>query len=139
MWGVKPGLATCKAALYPPKSLSGPFLIFSLFIYLFVCFWVTPGNAQGLLLVCTQELLLVELRGPYEILGIKPGSVVCQPLPAVLLLQPVFFFFQMSFYLFEGVDWATPDCAKGFLLVLHSGISPGASQGPYGMLVIEPR
>ena len=45
---------------------------------------------RGYSWLCTQELVLVVLRGPYGMLGIKPGSAVCKAnaLPAVLSLQP---------------------------------------------------
>lgn len=37
-------------------------------------FWDTPSGLQGLLLALCAEIATGWLRGPYSILGIKPGS-----------------------------------------------------------------
>ena len=57
------------------------------FIFLGGSHLAFPGTTPG---SCTQELLLVVLRGTYGMLGTEPGSVVCKAntLPAVLSLQP---------------------------------------------------
>ena len=72
-----------------------PLYISSFFFVRFVCFvfcflghtWRCTGVYSWL---CTQELPLAMLRGPYGMLGIVPGSAACKAnaLPAVLPLQP---------------------------------------------------
>ena len=49
-----------------------------------------PVMHRGYSWLCTQKLLLAVLRGPYGMLGIKPGSAACKAnaLPTVLSLQP---------------------------------------------------
>ena len=58
--------------------------------FIFFTFWVTTGDGQGYFWLCTQELLLAVLGGPYGMPGIEPGSAACKAnaLPAVLSLWP---------------------------------------------------
>ena len=57
----------------------------------FFLFGSHPAMHRGYSWLCTQELPLAVLRGPYGMLGIEPGSAACKAntLPAVLLLQPL--------------------------------------------------
>ena len=105
MLGIEPWSAVCKANTLPSvlslgqgASIISFYYYYYYYYYYYFAFWVIPGDAQGLLLALTQELLLVVLRGPYGMLGIEPRLAACKAnaLPTVLLLQHSFLVFLTS-------------------------------------------
>ena len=83
---------------------------------------------RGYSWLCTQELLLEVLRGPYGMLGIEPGSAACKAnaLPAVPSLQPQIILFIYLILLFgsclamhRGYSWL---CTQELPLVVLPGL-----------------
>ena len=101
------------------KLLSGPHvLVIKQHFFLFGSHLVMH---RGYSWLCTQELFLVVLRGPYGMLEIEPGSATCKAnaLPAVLLFQPLLGYFCVCVLFCHTVG------AQGLFLPLHSGITQG--------------
>ena len=84
---------------------------------------------RGYSWLCTQELLLAMLRGPYGMLGIEPGSAACKAnaLPLCCCSSPSSWLFEPHPMMLRGSSWL---CTQESLLAVLGG--------PYGMLGIEP-
>ena len=91
--------------------------------------------------LCSQELLLLLLRGPYGMPEIKTRLATCKKkiLSIVLSLRPLkqILFVCLFFWFLFGSHPAMYR-GGGLLLALHSGITVAVLRGPYGMLGIEP-
>ena len=120
-WELNPGQPRARQTPYPLCYCSSPWAVFILlfFIYFlkFLLFGSHPVMHRGYSWLCTQELLLVVLKGPYGMLGIKPGLAACKAnaLPAVLSLQPLGFLLSPSKKLRVSCQQAvvsSPGCLK---------------------------
>ena len=92
MPGIEPGSAACKANALPTVLSLQP-MKQNRFLYFEGGKGSHPAMLKGYSWLCTQELLLAVLGGPYGMPGIEPGSAACKAnaLPAVLSLRPQYF------------------------------------------------
>ena len=95
--------------------------------FFFFAFWVTPGDAQGLLLALHSGITPGGAQGTIWDAGIRTRVGHMQgkrPTRCAITPAPIFFFF-FPFFPF----WITPSGEQGLLLALHSGITPVGAQG----------